>query len=742
MALANVAFLAAMNGKRVLAMDWDLEAPGLAYYFRSLVPFQNARNLKVQPGILNVLWDWRNTQAKIAVADNEEKVSLENQVLASLASGEMFEDKIVNFIDVNIAPLAGTLDFIGAGSKTIAVPDVIAYEDALARFPWSEFIQHDAGGLVIESLRRWAKSRYDIVLIDSRTGLADVAGLCTMQIPDRVALCFILNHQNIDGVAKVAGAIRASHPEGPTIRAVPMRVARQDTAVEADARARAISELTRVGGFSKDTLLDDFRLLEVKVAEDVPFYETLAPFIAVDPQLDLLTLNYLRLAKEICESDLTVPSLDSQFVESVKARLQPRHATLEYVVSTLPFTDPDRALHELQRLVDSAHEAEIDGQGLDDRYIDGLVEATFGVAKRATDEFQAFVLENSLLDLLRTLSQKNPTRWSFPLAVAIEEYLEFNFTLESEEEIELLYELDQLLSQVETILAKLKRISFQRILAKIFSRQNNFEGAIQAIGEFISLVNTLRQDTTQLSTDQVNELDDADIDAHLIRGELYLNGENLGRAKESFESGMASIQRAISNGTRPELNRFSFDCHSSLADVDSRMELKISAASHAIAASQEGVESGIAIRRFSSFARFVADASDQPDMALNFCAVWFDESKGSRAQLANYYGRQPQFALDFLEVMQLLVRRIRTTGNSNTRQQVVEKSADLSCAVLRLLSRRKQTIGPKIREKLLTAFRALSDEFSLAELSQAGQHAWSESAALIGRGANISHAPD
>jgi len=43
MALANVGFLAAMNGLRVLVMDWDLEAPGLGYYFRGLVEPQEAR---------------------------------------------------------------------------------------------------------------------------------------------------------------------------------------------------------------------------------------------------------------------------------------------------------------------------------------------------------------------------------------------------------------------------------------------------------------------------------------------------------------------------------------------------------------------------------------------------------------------------------------------------------------------------------------------------------------------------
>ena len=80
MALANVAFLAAMNGKRVLAMDWDLEAPGLSYYFRSLLPSQDARNLKDSPGILNILWNWRNLQTQISIDPEQEQEVLKNKI--------------------------------------------------------------------------------------------------------------------------------------------------------------------------------------------------------------------------------------------------------------------------------------------------------------------------------------------------------------------------------------------------------------------------------------------------------------------------------------------------------------------------------------------------------------------------------------------------------------------------------------------------------------------------------------
>jgi MinD-like ATPase involved in chromosome partitioning or flagellar assembly len=34
MILANVAWILASNGKRVLILDWDLEAPGLHHYLR------------------------------------------------------------------------------------------------------------------------------------------------------------------------------------------------------------------------------------------------------------------------------------------------------------------------------------------------------------------------------------------------------------------------------------------------------------------------------------------------------------------------------------------------------------------------------------------------------------------------------------------------------------------------------------------------------------------------------------
>src|SRR6266550_976781 len=52
MALANVAWILASNGKRVLVVDWDIEAPGLHRYF---APFLLDHELSTSDGVIDFL---------------------------------------------------------------------------------------------------------------------------------------------------------------------------------------------------------------------------------------------------------------------------------------------------------------------------------------------------------------------------------------------------------------------------------------------------------------------------------------------------------------------------------------------------------------------------------------------------------------------------------------------------------------------------------------------------------------
>src|SRR6266481_2395162 len=55
MALANVAWILASNGKRVLVIDWDLEAPGLHRYF---APFLQDKQLRSSDGVLEFVMNF------------------------------------------------------------------------------------------------------------------------------------------------------------------------------------------------------------------------------------------------------------------------------------------------------------------------------------------------------------------------------------------------------------------------------------------------------------------------------------------------------------------------------------------------------------------------------------------------------------------------------------------------------------------------------------------------------------
>jgi hypothetical protein len=65
MALANVAWILASNGLRVLAADWDLESPGLHRFF---APFLE-QSVRDAPGIIDLVRDYE----WVAAASTEEE---------------------------------------------------------------------------------------------------------------------------------------------------------------------------------------------------------------------------------------------------------------------------------------------------------------------------------------------------------------------------------------------------------------------------------------------------------------------------------------------------------------------------------------------------------------------------------------------------------------------------------------------------------------------------------------------
>jgi len=224
MALANVAWILAANGRRVLIADWDLESPGLHRFFK---PFLEA-SVTERPGIIDFVrkWAWAAASAGIDPdvlhTGSEESRKAAEKELSRLIQQHIDE---VNRYAIPLSwafPGQGAVHFWTPGKQTNG-----AYQTALSALAWDNFYDKLFGGQFFDALRQYMKSSYDYVLIDSRTGLSDIASICTVHLPDIVVDCFTLSTQGVEGAAAIARMIEGHTERNITILPVPMRIDRR-----------------------------------------------------------------------------------------------------------------------------------------------------------------------------------------------------------------------------------------------------------------------------------------------------------------------------------------------------------------------------------------------------------------------------------------------------------------------------------------------------------------------------------
>lgn len=205
LALANVAAVLAQKGRRVLVVDFDLEAPGLT----TLPPFADAAN---RPGIVDFVSEYVDTGA----APDARRF---------IHTCEVVHDEPYGDIGSHL-PLGFTIDVMPAGMDGDG-----DYAGRLSRIDWNELYAQRDGFLLMENLRAaWQDAGYDYVLIDSRTGHTDVGGICTRQLPNAVAAVFFPNEQNLVGLRQVVEAVRmgGGRPQPIELTFVASRVPRLD----------------------------------------------------------------------------------------------------------------------------------------------------------------------------------------------------------------------------------------------------------------------------------------------------------------------------------------------------------------------------------------------------------------------------------------------------------------------------------------------------------------------------------
>lgn len=173
MALVNAAVELADRGRRVLVVDFDLEAPGLD-------TFDFLRTKSAIPGIIDFVNEYQTSNRAPDVSRFVGKTA-------------------------EVGDNGGELWIMPSGIQGDA------YARELNQIDWGELYEKRDGYLLFEDLRAQWKNVVDpdYVLIDSRTGHTDTSGICTRQLPDAVVILFFPNDQNLRGLTKVVRDIRS-----------------------------------------------------------------------------------------------------------------------------------------------------------------------------------------------------------------------------------------------------------------------------------------------------------------------------------------------------------------------------------------------------------------------------------------------------------------------------------------------------------------------------------------------------
>jgi MinD-like ATPase involved in chromosome partitioning or flagellar assembly len=177
LALANIAVYLSRFDQNVCIIDFDLEAPGLHYKLSEFFPGP------IDCGLVDYIYEFTST----------------GNVPGSL-------DKYLLKAD-NIPPKQGKLHLIPAGNVLSS-----EYWRKLASIDWHDLFYKEGGEGIPFFLELKEKIRQelkpDFLLIDSRTGITEMSGVCTSILPDKVVFLITNNRENIEGSRQILKGIQ------------------------------------------------------------------------------------------------------------------------------------------------------------------------------------------------------------------------------------------------------------------------------------------------------------------------------------------------------------------------------------------------------------------------------------------------------------------------------------------------------------------------------------------------------
>jgi tetratricopeptide (TPR) repeat protein/MinD-like ATPase involved in chromosome partitioning or flagellar assembly len=205
MALANVAELLYRCGLKVLMVDFDLEAPGLERYFDVPEAVHKPTDILKRRGIIDLVLSYKELRSLPQKNPARENISEFSQGQNKFPFPI---EPITNFMVpiYNEGKSNGTLHLIPPGRR--AEKEFAKYAERIRSFDWNDFYANWDGEQFFNWLREELRASADIILVDSRTGVTEMSGVCTHQLADSVVMFVSANQQNLDGTLMVARSLQ------------------------------------------------------------------------------------------------------------------------------------------------------------------------------------------------------------------------------------------------------------------------------------------------------------------------------------------------------------------------------------------------------------------------------------------------------------------------------------------------------------------------------------------------------
>ena len=307
MALANIGDWFASQGARVVMIDWDLEAPGLETYFSS--DKAGVAALQAKPGLMDLLEEYRKSFLGAAAESGGSRKGICDAACRKVGGIDRFLQPIdlqskgslwlmnaggrrkdsIHSKDAKTLTLSEILemDEEPASEPEVSVRSFSEYASLVQAFDWTSFLQLCEGEGFFQWFREQLIPKFaDIVLIDSRTGVTEMGGVCTRLLADLV-VCFLApNRQNREGTLQMVKSFRRAD--------VLARRAGKPEVMLAPSRVEDRAETTELRDFK-----DRFRELEREKDEDGRYWFSTSVFKLEQDDLESRTgddvkYSYLR----------------------------------------------------------------------------------------------------------------------------------------------------------------------------------------------------------------------------------------------------------------------------------------------------------------------------------------------------------------------------------------------------------------------------------------------------------------